>query len=62
MKAALCAHLDRIEDARAAVRQLLEVQPWHTIARSHRGLSRFYGPELAAVYTEGLRKAGLPEE
>ncbi len=61
MKAALCAHLDRIEDARAAVRQLLEVQPWHTIARGHRGLARIYGPELAAMHAEGLRKAGLPE-
>ena len=61
-KAALCAHLDRIEDARAVLRQLLEVQPWHTIARSHRIDSRIYGPELAAMRAEGLRKAGLPEE
>jgi adenylate cyclase len=61
-KAALCAHLDRIEEARAAVRQLLEVQPWHTIARSQRALSRALGPQLAAKHVEGLRKAGLPEE
>ena len=62
-KAALCAELDRIEEARAAVRQLLEAQPWHTVARSQRGaLSRIYGPELAAKNANGLRKAGLPEE
>jgi tetratricopeptide (TPR) repeat protein len=61
-KAALCAHLGRIEEARTAVRQLLEVQPWHTIASRHRVLSRIFGPELAAMHAEGLRKAGLPEE
>jgi adenylate cyclase len=61
-KAAVCAHLDRIDEARAAVRQLLDAQPWHTISRSQRGLSRTLGPELAAKHAEGLRKAGLPEE
>jgi len=62
-KAALCAELDRVEEARAAVSQLLEAQPWHTVARSQRGtLSRIYGPELAAKNANGLRKAGLPEE
>src|SRR5215472_2950805 len=29
-KAALCVRLDWIKEAQAAVRQLLEVQPWHT--------------------------------
>jgi len=61
-KAVVCAHLDRIEEARAAVRQLLEAQPWHTIARSERVLSRTVGPEIAARFVEGLRKAGLHEE
>jgi adenylate cyclase len=61
-KAAVCAHLDRIEEARAAVRQLLDAQPGHTIARSQRVLSRTLGPEIAAMFAEGLRKAGMPEE
>jgi tetratricopeptide (TPR) repeat protein len=61
-KAVLCAHLDRIEDARAAVRQLLEAQPWRTVGRTQRWFSRAYEPELAATYAEALRKAGLPEE
>jgi hypothetical protein len=60
--ASLCARLDRIEETREVVRQLLEAQPWHTVARSQRALSRIYGPELAAKHAEGLRKAGLPEE
>jgi Flp pilus assembly protein TadD len=61
-KAALCARLDRIEEARTAVRQLLEAQPWLTVARSQRVLSRILGPELAAMHADALCKAGLPEE
>jgi TolB-like protein len=61
-KAAVCVYLDRIEDARAAVRQLLEAQPWHTVARTQRLLTRTRGPELAARSADALRKAGLPEE
>ena len=61
-KAVACAHLGRIAEAQAAVRQLLEAQPWHTIARSQRVLSRTLGPAIAARFADGLRKAGLPEE
>jgi tetratricopeptide (TPR) repeat protein len=61
-KAEVCAHLDRIEDAGAAVRQLLEAQPWHTVARTQRLLLRTHGPEWAARSADALRKAGLPEE
>jgi len=62
VKAAVCVHLDRIEDARAAVRQLLEAQPWRTVARTQRLLTRTSGPELAARSADALRKAGLPDE
>ena len=61
-KAVVCVHLDRIEDARAAVSQLLEGQPWHTVARTQRLLTRSHGPEYAARSADALRKAGLPEE
>jgi TolB-like protein/class 3 adenylate cyclase len=61
-KAIACAHLDRIEEAREAVRQLLDAQPWNTLARTAQFYARIYGSqEAAAIYVEGLRKAGLPE-
>jgi len=61
LKAIACAHLDRIEEAQIAVRQLLEAQPWNTVTRIQRLFSRTLGPEIAARFAEGLRKAGLPE-
>ena len=62
-KAVACAHLDRIGEARETVRQLLDTQPWHTVTRTARFFARLFGsPDAAAVYVEGLRKAGLPEE
>jgi adenylate cyclase len=60
-KAVVCAHLDRIEEARAAVSQLLVVQPWLTIAWFKASATR-YPPEIRARYVAGLRKAGMPEE
>jgi tetratricopeptide (TPR) repeat protein len=60
-KAFACAHLDRIAEAREAVRQLLDAQPWHTTARFKAVWSRVVSPERMAVYVDGLRKAGLPE-
>ena len=39
-KVVACAHLDRIGDARAALSQLIESQPWLTIARYKARLSR----------------------
>jgi len=60
-KAVACAHLDRIEEARAAVSQLLELQPWFTIAWFKASATR-YPAELRARYVAGLRKAGMPVE
>jgi len=62
VKAIVCAHLDRIEEAKAAARQLTEFQPWQTVDRIRTMYSRFRSPEMVAVYVNGLRKAGLPEE
>jgi adenylate cyclase len=61
-KVVACAHLDRIEEARAALRQLIESQPGLTIARFRALWSRAFSPEKTAMFVEGLRKAGLPEE
>jgi TolB-like protein/class 3 adenylate cyclase/Flp pilus assembly protein TadD len=60
-KAVACAHLDRIEEARNAISQLLEVQPWLTIAWFRASVMR-YPSEIRARYVAGLRKAGMPEE
>jgi len=61
-KAIACAHLDRIEDAREAVRQLLGLQPWNTVARTQQFYGRLFGSQGAAIYVDGLRRAGMPEE
>jgi len=61
-KAIACAHLDRIEEAREAVRQLLDLQPWNSVARTQQFYARLLGPQAAAIYVEGLRRAGMPEE
>jgi adenylate cyclase len=61
-KAIACAHLDRIEDPREAVRHLLSLQPWNTVARTAQFYARLFGSQASAIYVEGLRKAGMPEE
>jgi adenylate cyclase len=61
-KAIACACLDRIDEAREAVHQLIEGQPWQTIASNRVFYSRVYPPEIADICVDGLRKAGLPEE
>jgi TolB-like protein/class 3 adenylate cyclase len=62
-KAIACAHLDRIEEARETVQQLLDAQPWNTLSRTREFYARLFGSEEAgAIYVEALRKAGLPEE
>jgi adenylate cyclase len=61
-KTIACAHLNRTEEAGAALLQLLKAQPGLTIAR-YRGIwERSFCPELLAISLDGLRKAGLPEE
>ena len=60
IKLVACAHLGRIEEARTGVEQLLEIDPKSTIARSR--ANTLYPAEIFAVFEEGYRKAGLPEE
>jgi adenylate cyclase len=61
-KAVACAHLDRIEEARAALRQLLKSQPGLTITRFRVIWSQAFSPKRMAICVGGMRKAGLPEE
>jgi adenylate cyclase len=58
-KVVACAHLDRIEEAREALREWIGSQPGLTIAKFK---MRVFLPEIMAMYVTGLRKAGLPEE
>jgi hypothetical protein len=61
-KVVACAHLDRIEEAREALRQLIGSLPGLTIVRWRAPWARGFSPERIAIYVDGLRKAGLPEE
>jgi adenylate cyclase len=57
-----CAHLDRIEEARAAVGQLVQSLSGYTITQYKARWSRAFSSDKMAIYVEGLRKAGVPEE
>jgi adenylate cyclase len=63
VKAAAHAHLGRVEEARDCVRQMLELQPSFTISRWKTTYgAKAFSPETMAMYVDGMRKAGLPEE
>jgi adenylate cyclase len=61
IKAACCAYLDRIEEARNWLGRVLEIEHGLTLARLKASMSQF-SPGLMTRFAEGLRKAGLPEE
>jgi adenylate cyclase len=62
LKVALCGHLGRAEEGREWLVRLRELHPTLTIAELNAFRARAFAPEVRAVYTEGLRQAGLPEE
>jgi adenylate cyclase len=63
MKAIACAHLGRLQEARDCARSILELQPAFTISEWQRIYAAHMGsPETLAMFVDGLRKAGLPEE
>jgi Flp pilus assembly protein TadD len=55
-----CAHLGRLDEARAAAERLKELQPGITLDWAERHIP-IANPDDRARYVEGLRKAGLPE-
>ena len=61
-KTSLCGHLNRVEDGQKCVRDLLALYPGASIRSFERYLEPMNVPELGAMFLEGLRKAGLPEE
>ena len=62
VKAAACSHLGRAEEARAYVSRYLELRPGSTIGNVGGYVRTAVSPEFRAAYTDGLRKAGMPEE
>jgi TolB-like protein/class 3 adenylate cyclase/tetratricopeptide (TPR) repeat protein len=58
--AASLAHLGRLDEARAAIQKLLSLQPDSTLERAAR--AGYRKPKHMAIWLDGLRKAGLPEE
>jgi hypothetical protein len=61
-KVALCGHLGRIEEGRKWVSRLRELLPTFTIASFAAYAGPIVLPEVVAIYAEGLRRAGVPEE
>jgi TolB-like protein len=62
LKLSLCGHLGRHAEARASLHRVQELNSEPTIAGVLRGLPKGISPCLAACLTDGLRKAGLPEQ
>ena len=63
VKAGAYAHLDRMQEARECARSILELQPGFTIAGWQRAYAaHLCSPDTLAMWVDGLRKAGLPEE
>jgi adenylate cyclase len=62
LKAALCAYVGRIEEARDCLSRLLERQPDLTIASYRRSAQLWFSAKFLDWYLENLRKAGLPED
>ncbi len=62
LKLSLCGYLGRHEEARACLSRVGEFHCEPTIAGIMRALPKGVVPELAARVTEGLRRAGVPEE
>jgi len=58
-KAAALAHLDRLEEARVVIADLLQVQPKATLTRARNAAAAHAW--MMDLWIEGLRKAGLPE-
>ena len=59
--AATYAQIGKLEEARAAVAEVMRIEPNYTIGGTTRVLVRFKNPDDDQHYFDGLRKAGLPE-
>jgi adenylate cyclase len=59
--AAAYAQLDRLEEARTALREDLRLVPDESISKIKTQISSIADPDFLERYFDGLRKAGLPE-
>jgi tetratricopeptide (TPR) repeat protein len=57
-----CVQQGRIAEARAVLARMNRLQPNWTIASFKAATEKIFPPEVLAVYVDGLRKAGMPEE
>ena len=62
LKVALCGHLGLVEEGQRWLGRLRELHPALTIAEFNAFRLRSFAPEVRVIYSEGLRKAGLPEQ
>ena len=61
-RVALCGYLGRTDEAREWIARLFEANPGHTVAWFNAFGGRFLSSGTLAVWVEGLRRAGLPEQ
>jgi len=57
--AATCAQMGKLEEARAAVAEVMRIEPNYTIGSTSRGMMSF--KMLRTIATSLMGKAGLPE-
>jgi adenylate cyclase len=62
LKLVLCGYLGRIEEAKWWLKRVLELHPGLTVVGFNAFATTFFLPEVRAIYMEGLRKAGMPDE
>ena len=62
VRIAACGNLDRLEQGRECVKRLQETDMWSRVVAFRKVAEKMLSPEVLAIYLEGLRKAGLPEE
>jgi len=55
------AQMGKLEEARAAVAEVMRIEPNYTIGGTSWALVTFKNPDDDQYYFDGLRKAGLPE-
>ncbi|HEV8407029.1 MAG TPA: hypothetical protein VGQ34_03765 [Sphingomicrobium sp.] len=61
-KTVACAHLGRLDEARAELARVLAMDPRLTISRYRGLLAAATAPDMLEVLVQGMRLAGLPED